>query len=161
MKPPPLGLRPAEPSDEALIFHSWCRSIRGHQPWNLMTADEFSIHHGAVLSPLLERAGALVAYEIDEHGVSYRDHVMGWICSELRNDYPILHFLFVKMPYRRLGIGTHLMEMAFEGVIGQQRIYVTHPTPVMHHHYRSRWGVWANPYLVDRKWSWTTPHQKK
>ncbi len=106
-------LRPATPDEAALILDSWARSFgaassmsksRDLAQWLWYRA------HRAVIKEILGGAQVAVAEFSDVPG-----EVLGWACWERPSSKgPLqIHYCYVKPPYRRNGIGTDLLHLAF------------------------------------------------
>lgn len=105
-----------------------------------MSAEEFK-EHMARLAELLERCPPIMAVHAD-----YPEQVFGWICSEMQDGNQVLHFAYVRKPFRQLGIASRLFEKAFPKLKACP-VFYTHPSRSVNYH-RDRWVLKFNPYLV-------------
>lgn len=101
MKP---QLRQATPSDLNFIYNSWLKSYR-NSPWaaNVPSAVYFKIHHD-LIEALIQRSSCVVACDSEDP-----DQILGFAIVEQRRDLKIAHYVYVKQPYRRIGVATTLL----------------------------------------------------
>lgn len=100
----PIRIRKASESDINFIFSSWLKSLRNSSySFGVPNAVFFSEHH-KVLERLLKTCEVNVA--CSESDVS---DIYGYICSEKVDGLTVIHFVYVKHTYRRLGIGNMLL----------------------------------------------------
>lgn len=149
-----IRLRKHNASDEPFIFKSWLNQhwADGASNRYLRKTEFFREHHLAV-SKLLRRTPAIVA-------ASERDPaaILGFLSAEnLPGEYEdakgemfrdvVLHYFYVKAPYRGFGIGRVLLEAA--GVRPNRIKHVTHWTRWCHRN-RVVKNLVHNPYLLHR-----------
>lgn len=131
MDRPQLLLRRATPDDLKFVRHSWFESYRkgGRAP-----DVRFDVYAGGQ-RPLIERIteslGATIAYPRE-----IPDEICGWICYFGR----VVHYVYVKQAYRRLGIAAQLLaHREFEQYTQQTRVGMK---------LASKRGLVFNPYLL-------------
>ncbi len=130
--------------------------------------------HRLLLDGLLKRASCLVACAPD-----YQEQIFGYVIYEAPGDrigVPVLHWTFVKGPFKRNGIGTRLMAEA--GFTKTQPFLFTHlSNSDLVHGLRKKWPLGKyNPYLLfsllpyvklvhklanNRKWAAANPVKAK
>lgn len=132
---PPFRIRPAAPTDVPFILNSWLRHYHEHGEGARHVPNDvyFSAqgHHGLVVK-LLRESTVLVACTDDD-----QDAILGWACLAP----PVLHYVYVKAPFRRLGIGRALLSA---GPLDT----VTHWTPAVRAWRERGHGYTYNPYLA-------------
>lgn len=103
----PFVLRPAESGDTALVLDSWMRSYwrGGNAP--KVRSEVFYAGHRGVIEELLKRCAVVACVNPDEPS-----QVFGWCCSERNGRVAVVHYLFVKRNFERLGFGTALVAAA-------------------------------------------------
>lgn len=111
----PIHIRPIRPTDLAFVRDSLWRSH--HTATRTKGAKRpFRAYYIAVLDSLLEReeTSALVAVNPED-----KDQILGWL---LYADFeiPVIHYVYVKEPYRGFGLASTLLEAAG---IGDQYVY--------------------------------------
>lgn len=100
----PIRIRKATETDVNFIFSSWLKSIRNSgYSYGVPNAVFFSEHH-KVIERLLKTCTVNIA--CSESDVS---DIYGYICSEVVDGLTVIHFVYVKHTYRRLGIGNMLL----------------------------------------------------
>lgn len=100
---PALQFRKATPEDLKFVRHSWFESYRkgGKAP---DTRIEFYDHgQNWIMKQAFRRGQVIVAYATE-----VPDEICGWTCVEGE----VLHYVYVKHAYRRLGIATELAKKA-------------------------------------------------
>lgn len=113
----PVSYRGMRETDKGLIVTSWLKSYRPSVPW--IGRDDFYRLYRTVINELLDKDGvtSVVVCSPDDE-----DHVIGWACTEPARS--LLHYIFVKSDYRKLGIAKAIREH-----IGLTRcLYATHWT---------------------------------
>lgn len=139
-----IEIRPPTEADLPYIYSSWIRS------W--LNAPEFAKTEcgscgasvpkpdrgwaGAathsVITRLLRSCSCAVACDPKD-----MSQVFGFIVGDPEGR--VLHWIYVKFPFRRAGVGTRLMDAMFEGFPDAALCY-THKTPATRH-LASKWGL--------------------
>lgn len=105
-------------NDIPCIFSTWANHVRKADPFCRMNPDEFRDHKRRVMETLIVRAPVAVA-----HYPGHPDQILGWMCGDgVKN---VLHFVFVKEPFRGNGIARSLVSSEFPW-LGERVIYCTH-----------------------------------
>lgn len=136
----PVRCRPAVGADQGLILDSWVNSYRKSRDVRDVIGPVYRSGQRQLAERLLERCGATVLCASD-----FLPQVFAWMCAEKVGSILVLHYLYVKQPYRRQGLARTLLFTA------------TMPElPAVHHTHRTdagagiiRWmrSTW-NPYLA-------------
>jgi len=128
-----LDVRPMNDHDRNFVRSSWLRSNRARCEW-APRSEYFRLHHD-VVEGLLERSTTLVACAKENP-----TQIVGWACGEITDGHPILHFAYVKRPFRNQGVAGHLVETLCGRRDG---IVLTHqPAPSVSERVRAlRWAV--------------------
>lgn len=102
-----VEFRSATADDMAFVLDSWLKSFRT-SPWAGVIPNNLyhEVTQAAVNDLIVRGARIIVA------GVRGKpDRILGWVCVEaLKGDAAVCHYLYVKDPYRRRGLGTHVLE---------------------------------------------------
>ena len=139
----PFAIRPARQTDLPFVLNSWLRNYHEHGDGARHVPNEVFFsdagHHGVVTS-LLATSTTLIACLPDDD-----DAICGWCCAEAYDDgRGVLHFVYVKAPYRRMGVGQTLLRS-----VGFPLTVCTHWTPVIRS-WRERGRIYVyNPYLAQ------------
>ena len=105
--------------DVPLMARSWVQEMR-HSPWSQgVPDDEYYPRQRKLVAHWLEHAWTLVATNPDD-----ARHIYGFVTFEL-GKAPRLHWLYVKGPYQRVGLGVSLLRSAFGVLLGSTRIECT------------------------------------
>ena len=102
-----VSFRPLEPGDVPFVMDSWLKSYRT-SPWaGVVPNNRYFEVYGEAITGLLAR-GAKVHIACAGHD---RTKILGWLCSEDVHGGQVIHYVYVKDPYRRKGLGHSLMEL--------------------------------------------------
>jgi GNAT superfamily N-acetyltransferase len=99
LKSIPIGFREICDSDRNFVLNSWQKGLYDPQFGYLEYA-----HYSTIINPFLHeimgRAHVLVVYDTTDPISIY-----GWCCYEEWEDEIVIHWMYVKKTYRKLGIG--------------------------------------------------------
>lgn len=101
-----VTMRPYEIDDAKFILHSWLKSMRGMYR-DAKDADYYDGAQARILR-CSKRAKVVIAADIEKPWFIYGYCVADEPASDA--DPLVVHYAFVKNPYRRQGIGTALLE---------------------------------------------------
>lgn len=101
----PFKIRSATKEDISFLFSSWLKSFRdsGTMCRNITNTVYFESHH-KLIERILRRASVNVACDAD-----HPDQLFGYIVAETIDGIFVLHYIYVKHPFRRTGIGSALL----------------------------------------------------
>lgn len=147
-----VEVRPGEPADLALVYATWLRSVRHSSLFSRGVSNRvfFAAHH-LVIERLLGRgAQLLVAHPPGEPGV-----ILGYLCYErvapgmtiagLELAPHVVHFIYTKGAFRRLGVARTLLDVAG---VDLNRSIVTHLTSDAAEQMKRFPGAEYWPYLL-------------
>lgn len=135
-----VRLRPATEDDVNFIFNSWLRCYRQSLNTRGIENPVYFAQHHKVLEGLCKKAEIIVACNPTDLSQIY-----GYICTEIVEDIPVIHFIYVKELYRKLGLGMHLAEAAkFER---GKPVFYTHRTFISEN-LEKKFSMVYNPYLA-------------
>lgn len=107
-----LGLvfRPVAPDELSFVLDSWLKSYRG-SPWaGVLRNNRYFEETRGTIEDLLARGAKLNACVVEE-----TQRIVGFICNESKDLQACIHYVYVKDPYRRLGVAKELVRQATEG----------------------------------------------
>lgn len=132
-------LRAVEESELNFIYHSWLRSLRsGNQFYKNIPGAEYFDNHRKRLYRLLDRSSCIIATPRD-----HPDIIVAYIVWESpEGDDTIIHYIYVKSDYRKMGLGGLLVEVASGG----KNIIATHTTGSVKDK-----KFTFNPYLMEHQ----------
>jgi hypothetical protein len=108
--------RPATEGDYGLVVSSWVSSYRPQIKW--LPKPFYDRIYREAVAKALEKYAVIVACD-----PSNEDTIMGWCCGDKHQS--ILHYVFVKSLFRRLGVASGLLDDCF----ADNRVTITHHTP--------------------------------
>jgi GNAT superfamily N-acetyltransferase len=106
-QPSELGLvyRPASPDEMSFILDSWLKSYK-FSPWaGVMENHKYFVQQREAIEALLARGSQITVAEVPD-----TDRVAGWICHEHKPGIDVVHYVYVKDPWRKMGIGGALVD---------------------------------------------------
>ncbi len=142
----PCLMRPASKADVSFIYNSWLKSFYDNSSWAKQIPPKiFFDNHKKVITHIMNSSGMVIAANPDEPS-----QIFGYgIFQQTSGDIAVIHYLYVKQPYRKLGIGTAL----FDNIKHQCRhdpvfpCLGTHSTRVFEDVLARKWNVVFNPYV--------------
>lgn len=121
---PVYKMRPFVPADFKLVMDSWSKSWR-ESPWaGAIPNNRFHAVFTDAVAQLVERGAQFVVL----CAAANEDQIIGWACYELVRDGTALHYLYVKDPFRRRGLGAELVQAVKEAHGTSDRTFYTHRT---------------------------------
>lgn len=105
-----LKIREYQPGDEAFLYATWLKAYRHSSEFARRIRDVvfFERHHQAIEGILKRpRVSVLVACLDDSH-----DTILGYLVTERYNDRPVIHYCYVKLSFRRMGVASALLDVA-------------------------------------------------
>lgn len=99
-KQPPIVIRAMAPGDLPLILDSWVRTSRSADPWIPTRTHDVAL--GRHLERLTASCPIWVAANREDS-----ERILGWICADPRSC--VLHWVWVREPWRRAGIASALV----------------------------------------------------
>lgn len=117
--------RPLIPADRPFVIATWSSSYKSSPYAGILFTDDYATVMHATINRVLDRpeTTTLLACDRDD-----RDFLYGYIVGELA-DTPIIHYAYVKTPYRRSGIARGLL--AAIGVNALGRFVYTSKTEIV------------------------------
>lgn len=99
-------VRTLEDGDVGLIYDSWLKSYKGANDRHESGLPDWIYfdHYRGIIDQLLARAEIAVLCDLND-----TDFIYGWLCYELPGPFGVIHYVFVKKDYRRLGFATKLI----------------------------------------------------
>lgn len=106
-----VKIRDGDVKDEAFIFNSWLRSYKTSQDAKGVPDEMYYKGQHKVIEDTIAVSNTAVSYHAEDP-----DHILGYIVYEY--DEPstcIIHWVFVKKPFRENGIARKLWDHATDG----------------------------------------------
>ena len=129
-----------EDSDGNFLRRGWASSMR-RSPWSRgVPGSVFWPSHHALMRRLIPASTILVASDPAD-----AEHIYGCVVAQNGGVRPVVHWLYVKGDYRRLGLGSALLEAITEG---RRPIYVTQWTDAISAKFEKAFGIVPSPYLL-------------
>jgi GNAT superfamily N-acetyltransferase len=140
MKQAPYNIREAETKDVPFIFNSWLKSYRNSNfARPLENTIYFSEHH-KVIERVLQHHGVIIACNPEDPSQIY-----GFLCAGYVDGILVLHYAYVKQPFRKLGIAKALLNCLEQP--DDSAILYTHQTRVAQT-VAPRYNMIYHPYLA-------------
>lgn len=101
----PIRARPLQGSDENFIYSSWLKSFRPSASNAQIRKDIYFRNQSGVIRDILSRSHGMVAADREDSS-----HLFGYVIAEFLRESTVVHYVYVKHPFRRLGIGRFLIQ---------------------------------------------------
>lgn len=142
---PLIKFRELDDEDRPFIYNSWLKTYRKESVYaREMTAEVYYDNQRLVVSELLDQSKVLVVCNPEAEFQVY-----SYIVYEVSNDAIVIHFAYVKLPYRNLGLAKAMMAVIqghnLDGA--DLPIIATHATHTFHK-LAPKWKLTYNPYLA-------------
>lgn len=142
----PIKIREYSSSDEAFVFHSWLKTyfdaLIDMKMTNGIRSDVYYKGQHNRVAGLLKRGNTLIACNSEDD-----DQIYGWLNFEdTEDDGVILHFVYVKQPFRKMGIAKRLIEIA---KYSKGEVFYTHKTQFTKNLTNVVGKATFNPYLLE------------
>ena len=137
----PIQVRKAGRADIPFITSSWLRSFRDGYLVRSIPNTVYYYQHHKILEALLPRSVVLIACNEENP-----DQILGWICAEVVDTALVIHYMYVKQPFRKFGIAKRLVGILEESE-SPPAVMVTHSTPISRPIIKDKGWVY-NPYLL-------------
>lgn len=140
----PVLMRLGSQGDIPLITNSWLTSFRDGPAVQSCPNRLYFANQHKIMEALIPRSTIIVCCNEEDH-----DQILGWACFEKQERAIVLHYLYVKNHFRRLGLAKQIMDILLDSE-DVSTVFYTHRTPVVDRIRldRTRWIY--NPFLVWR-----------
>ena len=143
----PMTVRKAGPDDKGFIYNSWLRSYRDHSHFaSLIPKSIYYKNQAVIIERLLEESGVAIACNPED-----TDQIFGYCCYQPSTiNVAIYHYIYVKHPYRKLGIATSLKEHVKYQCSHDEDLplVATHETDSFRATFQDKWNMIFNPYVL-------------
>jgi GNAT superfamily N-acetyltransferase len=137
-----FDVRPGKAEDVPFILHSWLKRYRDAvHPRLISDRAYYEVQH-AVIRKILEAPGLKISVACDKED---ENHIYGYCVGEqLADGWTIVHWTYVKGPFRRFGIGKKLVS----DIVGDvEKVHYSHRTKLVDFLNKDKQAVF-NPYYV-------------
>ena len=100
----PVLYRTLQDADKAFIFSSWLKNFRNGTMVRNIPNEIYYTNHHKVVEKLMDNAKTIVCCNADDPSIIY-----GYINYEIVDSQFVLHFVYIKQLYRKLGIAQDLL----------------------------------------------------
>lgn len=104
-----VSMRPATPEDGRFVADSWIRSYKGAYRNKRVPAEVYWKRQREVVANLVDRSDVWVACDPLNPWT-----VWGWICAERQANVLVVHYVYVKNPFRGFKVGSMLVKELVE-----------------------------------------------
>lgn len=142
-------IRDALPQDISFIYSTWLNCYKADSYLGQTTSNTtFYENYRLIIDDMLARkqSNVLVACVPKDETT-----ILGFIAAEGDN---VVHFLYVKEPFRLMGIGTELVLQATGiGAGDSDKLFITHKTYTSEKYMRNRQNLEYDPFILFMKGS--------
>ena len=139
----PVVHRVVQPKDLNLIYSTWLRSYRQQPAARNMSNDTFFYHHKQIIEKILSKPNTVVTIICSHEDP---DHIYGYSVVEKYNGAAIIHYVYVKHSYRKLGLAKDVLTQSIPN-LGSTLTFVTHESR-NHSKLKDKFNIEFNPYLI-------------
>jgi hypothetical protein len=116
-------VRDVEPGDTNFVYDSWFRSWRNCKYAGVIPNNLYFKLMGQVVENLVARGARILVATV-------ANRLLGFICFEFTGDgKPVVHYIYVKDPYFKFGVGELLRDEAFPGLL--EPGFITFKSPIV------------------------------
>ena len=108
-----------------------------------MSNDTFFHHHKQVIEKILEKPDVHTIMIVEDTDL---DHIYGYAVVENLGEAHIIHYVYVKHAYRKLGLAKTLLE-AMIPKLGDKLTFVTHESR-HHKQFKDKFNLEYSPYMI-------------
>lgn len=131
--------------DQNFIFNSWLKSNRNSYHTKHVVNDIYFFEHKMIIQYLMDTSDFLVAVNPEDP-----DQIYGYICYEhIKDEIPVIHYIYVKYTYRKLGIAKQLLTKAVP-TFDTDPVCISHFNKVVIDKLPGKDLLVYNPYLLGR-----------
>jgi GNAT superfamily N-acetyltransferase len=135
-----MKLRLAEESDVGFIFNSWLKSYRSSYFAKPISNTIYFSEHHKVIEKLAKTSEILIACNQDDPSQIY-----GYACAERVDGVFVIHYIYVKQTFRRMGVAKALLE-SFDHDYSDAAVF-THNTSIADK-LAAKYNLVYHPYLL-------------
>lgn len=110
-----ISIREMNSDDVNFVYNSWLKSFRNSLEAMNQTNEVYYDNHKNLIEKLLNKSNVNIIHPADDPS-----HILGFMCSEGN----IVHYIYIKYNYRKLGIAKHLLT----SIVSGDTFYITHIT---------------------------------
>lgn len=142
----PCSTRLGKLSDKPYIMDSWLKCHRGSPTHRQIPEEIYFSHQEAIIDGLLNQSLVIMACSPEDD-----DHLLGYcIAQPSRGGVCVIHWINVKLTYRKMGIGRMLLDEARARCNSRNDL----PTVMTHisadyKWLKDKWDLVYSPYLIS------------
>lgn len=114
-------VRQAKDSDIPFIIDSWLKSY-AEKGIEFSSKESYFKSYPQFIKDIIESSYLYIVCLPEDS-----DTILGWMCFEPRNNQYILHYIYVKHPFRKFGIAKYLFKI-YEKINSNKQIIYSHKT---------------------------------
>lgn len=139
----PIKYRSQSDNDTGFLYSTWLKSYRQMPYAQNMSNDTFFHHHKQIIKDILDKPNTIVTFIVED---TDPDHIYGYSVVERLGDAAIIHYIYVKHAYRKLGLAESLLKTQIP-LLGSKLTFVTHESR-HHKQFKDKFNIEYNPYLI-------------
>lgn len=133
-------IRDLDTNDINFIYNAWLKSYRNNNLTKPICNDVFFSNHKDIITNILKNSNTSIICNKDD-----TTQIYGFITYTS----DIIHFCYVKYPYRRFGLGRQLFNHVYNTYSDNTHIRITHYSPKVNK-YIDKYNLVFNPYLLEK-----------
>ena len=128
--------------DNAFMYAVWLRGQRNEGTNQFIGNKIYYANLTDRIKPLIERCQTIVVCNPDLH-----EQVYGFVCFEWLDSVCIIHYIHVKTPFRKMGVGKNLLTQA-NPRFGKEETVISFTNGFCSHR-MSSYNLVFNPFVLD------------
>lgn len=139
-----IDLREGTAEDHNFIYSSWLKSHREAEANRHLPNEVYYGNHKKVVQRILPASKIIVACD-----AASPEHIFGYAVYDIVGGVVILHYIYVKSPYRMMGIANKMMKELKTDAVEDAPVIATHVTR-MFDILKPKWKLVHNPYVTEK-----------
>ncbi len=111
-------LRPYHHEDESFVFNSWLKSTR--EDFSTVSNSKFYATYKDHIKELLGKSKITIACDPEDS-----EFIYGYMVVQYAGDVPIIHWIYVKSPFRKVGLMKAMLETVV-AELGTEPVIITY-----------------------------------
>lgn len=139
----PIAHRMMNPKDSSFLYSTWLKSYRQMPYAQNVSNETFFFHHKQTIEKILSNPNTIVKVICED---TDPNHIYGYSVIEKYGEASIIHYIYIKHAYRKLGLAKELLIDQIP-LLGTKLTFVSHES--RHHKgLKDKFKIEYNPYLI-------------
>lgn len=141
----PVAFRFGTAQDANFIMNSWLKSYRPSPANNRIDSDIYFPRQSKVIKRCLANSYVVVACNCDDS-----EQIYGYLIAQPLADDVVFHWMYVKYPYRKLGIARWMLKLVIDQATEGTKFFASHvPVKGFFEHISEVFSITYDPTKKD------------